>query len=337
MDSPEYNSPTFDPESLKLATQRLDPSIAFAPNDDIDELMTMQPKGLSLADVWMIRAAGITKDELNTIVSQGFTISKGRPPAALLPGLLTDHDLQLLEETGFDVQPIRKLMMLGYSVVFVDEPAPIPQQASTVPTTVEPSPSTVDAMIDKLDKLGFDIQSLKALLDNGFALVPSQEGSKIDMGLPLEPGLVDQLDQDGYTLTTYTRRESDLPDIGPPSGSAQKQVAQDHSANIASLTSQADHLIYNPHDDIRSAAAGQTQQSAIRAAAARRPAARETAPNPRYRSYNGGQESAYQPGQSGPAYGGAGGVGGAFLTVSENSLIQTCRKPSLALTPGNLP
>ena len=263
MDSPEYNSPTFDPESLKIATQRLDPTIAFAPMDDVEELMSMQPHGLSLADVWMIRAAGITKDELNTIISQGFTISKGRPPAELLPGLLTDHDLQLLEETGFHVQPIRKLMMLGYSVVFVDEPAPLPEEEEELLTTTTeqpPRPATVDDMIDKLDRMGFDIQSLKALLDNGFALVPAQEGSRIDMGLPLEPGLVGQLEDDGFTLTTYSSPESDLPNIGPPSASAKKQLAASHQANLASLTAQAEHLVFSGasaavHDNVKAAAA----------------------------------------------------------------------------------
>lgn len=243
MDSPEFNAPNFDPESLKKATQRLDPSIAFAPMDEVDELMEMQPEGLSLADVWMIRAAGITKEELHLILSQGFKISKGPPPAELRPGLLTDHDIQLIEETGFDVQPIRKLMTLGYSVVFVDEPEPLPKYDEPQ-VVMESKPTTVDGELNKLDKLGFDTQSLKELLDNGFVMIPAQEGSKIDMSLPLEPGLADQLTRDGFTLSGLKPLTgSALPDIGPPSASAQKQVAELPSTNLASLTAQAERFM----------------------------------------------------------------------------------------------
>lgn len=254
MDSPEFNDPNFNPEALRRASKLLSPSVAFAPMDDVDELMEMQPEGLSLADVWMIRAAGITKTELSTILSQGFKVSKGPPPSDLLPGLLTDHDLQLLEETGFDVQPIRKLMTLGYSVVFVDEPEPLPEYKEA-PIIAERAPDTVEGELNKLDSMGFDIQSLKALLDNGFVLLHAQEGDKTDVDVALEPGLTGQLEQDGFMLTTATTRAtlSSLPDIGPPSANAQRQVAEIPTSNLASLTAQAERLVNAQFPDSQAA------------------------------------------------------------------------------------
>lgn len=220
MDLPEFNDPNFDPSKfVQVGSKLLHPGVAFAPMDEFSELIEMQPQGLSLADAWMIRAAGLTKEQLNSIMDHGFTLTKGPPGERFNTGLLTDHDLQLLEETEFDVQPMRKLMSLGYSVRFIEEPADEVEKAKN-PTT------NPNEEMDKLDQLGFDIQPLKVLLDRGFSLVRGK--GTIDNSLLLSTELTSRLESDGFTLTSTS---SDSPpyypsgvsqsNIGPPSSDAQ--------------------------------------------------------------------------------------------------------------------
>ena len=223
MNSPEFNSADFDPSMLPNIN--FDP--ASAPADEISELLEMQPKGLSLADAWMIRAAGVTKEELQSILDHGFTLMKGPPKPELEAGLLSDHELQLLEEGGFDVQPIRKLMTLGYSVVFIDEPSTLPEYASGSEEVTDP----VSAELERLDALGFNTHPLKVLLSKGYLLTAWQPGHEIQQSVPLDSKLKAQLIDDGFTLV---RRDELAPsgspqpawpypglaDLGPPKGNS---------------------------------------------------------------------------------------------------------------------
>lgn len=204
MNSPEFNSADFDPSMLPNIN--FDP--ASAPADEITELLEMQPQGLSLADAWMIRAAGITKEELQSILDQGFTLTKGPPKPELQAGLLSDHELQLLEEGGFNVQPIRKLMTLGYSVIFVDEPSTLPEYATSNDDVVDP----VSAELERLEALGLDTHALRILLSKGYILTAWQPGNEIQQSVPLDSKMKAQLIEDGFTVV---RRDEPSPSGSP--------------------------------------------------------------------------------------------------------------------------
>lgn len=252
-DSPEFNDPNFDPTKLAKVGQRINPGVAFAPIDPVfGELTEMQPEGLSLADAWLIRAAGVTKEELHAMTSHGFKLTKGPPGDDLMSGLISDHELQLLEEKDFDVQPMRKLMTLGYSIIF---------------TEIPPEITTADDELNRLDKLGFDIQPLKNLLDQGFELVHGEEEMMIDERMLLNPALVDQLITDGFSLKSSSsdsppvylpelslsgiNSHLPLPNIAPPSGDPLIDVSQQEeleesiqpSLESRSYTGRADSVI----------------------------------------------------------------------------------------------
>lgn len=215
MDSPEFNDPNIDISKLLQASKRLSPSVAFAPMEGLSGLMEMQPQGLSLADAWMMKSAGITKEQLVVILGRGFDILKGPPPPQLMPGLLTDHTLQQLEGPDFDVQPIRKLMTLGYSVIYVDRPVTLPSFGVTTPKPA----SEVNEELNRLDTMGFDIQPLKTLLDKGYILILNKNGLPMTSNLPLSRSLMNQLIEDGFTIIG-TKVSPQLPYIGSPSSRA---------------------------------------------------------------------------------------------------------------------
>lgn len=234
MKSPEFNRPDFHPSQLEEVMRDLDPNVAFAPMDELSDLLEMQPKGLSLADVWMIRAAGISKEELQEILNHGFIIIKGPPNQELLPGLLSDHDLQLLEQENINVQPIRMLMTLGYSVVFIDEVSQLPDEDFAL--VAEPI-TDVDKELDRLDRLGYDTHSLKVLLDTeNYSLAPLERGGDIGMDIPLDNDIKAQLIADGYTIIAHFKFEPEIPqppildpallfpNIGQPSGNIKSET-----------------------------------------------------------------------------------------------------------------
>lgn len=254
----ELNNVDLDPERLSEIGASLDPSLGYAPADELAELMEMVPEGLSLGDAWIMRHAGISRQQLVFILSHGFVLVKGPPGEDMLPALLTDHDLQLLEETDFDVEPMRKLMSLGYSIVFTDQPSTLPHVERTTPRL----PVSADDELSILEQAGFDITTLKFLLNKGYALVPAQLGSVMPLRTGLSSAITTRLTQDGFILIEPPKLKDSPPFfsvgspvsvVGPPSPPHILEVQQ---ANVeppqsirlsrADTKGSVDASIYNP-------------------------------------------------------------------------------------------
>ena len=139
---------------------------------------------LNEVDYWMIKAAGISQDSLAEIIHHGFTIVKGPPPQAQKKFLLTDHDLQLLEETGMDVQSIRKLNTLGYSVMYADATEALEFSETGSGEQEEEIPFAkmeAEDELTRLEGLGYDIDGVRGLLDKGYSLVRVAQAGTADI------------------------------------------------------------------------------------------------------------------------------------------------------------